>query len=367
MMRSELSEMLEVVDDVHQAREGGSALLTDTVQGLGTEVTALALDPRLDGLATVPSVAKPSHLSRLSVDGLEDDGVAGLRVVADNLAEAWITAVDKLMQPGIQSIEPLVVTVIGFDAEGRPQESPAVTSLIDAELRAAHEARAEAKGTKPKHGPLTVATAANTIFPESLWNPRMSRHEFYAKYMQMLPRLKRDSRNKRGIYFERLIAYGRGPNGGNQLEHMFQAFARGVKRTSAYQATIADPQTDLTKTPLLGFPCLQQIAVHPSEKAGTLAITGFYGTQYVFERGYGNYLGLARLGRFLAHEMGLRFTRMTCVASYAPVEGLGKTRGRNLIAAARRAMAAERMRPSIPRADNVTQATSAIHPTDANA
>ena len=35
-------------------------------------------------------------------------------------------------------------------------------------------------------------------------------------------------------------------------------------------------------------------------------MTGFYATQYVVERAYGNYLGLCRLGEFMAHEMGLK-------------------------------------------------------------
>ena len=33
------------------------------------------------------------------------------------------------------------------------------------------------------------------------------------------------------------------------------------------------------------------------------------------ERAYGNYLGLCRLGRFMAHEMGLKFDQMTCIAT----------------------------------------------------
>jgi hypothetical protein len=191
-----------------------------------------------------------------------------------------------------------------------------------------------------------VTAAANTIFPESLWNPSKDRNELYAKYLRLLPRLRKDPRNRRGLYFERLIAYGRGPEGGNQLEHMLRAFKKKVKRTSAYQATISDPKTDLTKTPFLGFPCLQQVAVHPSEVTGSLAITGFYGTQYLFERGYGNFLGLAGLGRFLAREMGLKLERMTCVASYAPVEAIGKTRGRRLIAAVKDAFARQSSRTS---------------------
>ena len=279
-----------------------------------------------------------SHDAR-AVD-LEGSSVARASIVAENLSEAWLKAFELLMRPGVDSIEPLVVTVTGFDPSGRPIVTRAVSDLIDAELHADHEAQARKKGVG-KHGPLTVRTVASTLFPDSLWNPAADRRGLYAKYNKMLPRLTRDRRNSRGTYFGRLIAYGRGPEGGNQLEHMIRTFAAGIRRTSAYQATVTDPATDMTATPLLGFPCLQQIAVHPSERTGTLAITGFYGTQYMFERGYGNFVGLCGLGRFLAHEMGLRLTRMTCVASYAVTGEMGKARGRALVAAAKRSVLAQ--------------------------
>jgi hypothetical protein len=52
-------------------------------------------------------------------------------------------------------------------------------------------------------------------------------------------------------------------------------------------------------------------------------MTAFYATQTIFSRAYGNYVGLARLGRFLAHEMKLELTRVTCIANVAQL-GLGK-------------------------------------------
>ena len=67
---------------------------------------------------------------------------------------------------------------------------------------------------------------------------------------------------------------------------------------------------------LQGFPCLQQVGFAKVGEDG-LAVTGFYPMQYVFERAYGNYLGLCRLGKFMAAQMGLRMVRMTCVAGVA--------------------------------------------------
>ena len=53
-------------------------------------------------------------------------------------------------------------------------------------------------------------------------------------------------------------------------------------------------------------------------------VTGLYATQYMFERAYGNYLGLCRLGHFMAQEMGKQLTQVTCVAS--PANGGNKTK-----------------------------------------
>ena len=46
-------------------------------------------------------------------------------------------------------------------------------------------------------------------------------------------------------------------------------------------------------------------------------MNAFYATQYMVERAYGNYLGLCRLGRFMAHELDMRLTRMTCFTGIA--------------------------------------------------
>jgi hypothetical protein len=43
-------------------------------------------------------------------------------------------------------------------------------------------------------------------------------------------------------------------------------------------------------------------------------MTAFYAMQYQFEKAYGNYLGLCRLGRFVASQLGRRLTHMTCTA-----------------------------------------------------
>lgn len=46
-----------------------------------------------------------------------------------------------------------------------------------------------------------------------------------------------------------------------------------------------------------------------------MTITGIYATQVLIEKAYGNYLGLYRLGQFMAQSMGLKLMRVVCTAS----------------------------------------------------
>ena len=221
-------------------------------------------------------------------------------VEENNLSVAWAKVFLQVLQE--REVSPVVVVVRGIDDEG-PDEVPDIRNGLDELLEG------DGKG-------LSCNTVANTIFP-SIWNPNADRQELYDRYLRMLPSLRKDRRNKYGIYFECLISYGAdqdADNSVNQLEHIIQTWYRGNHRRTALQASLFDPQTDHTNQRQRGFPCLQQVSFAPTGDGG-LSITGFYATQYVVERAYGNYLGLYRLGQFMAHEMGLRFDHMVCIAT----------------------------------------------------
>ena len=228
---------------------------------------------------------------------------SSLTIEEDNLSVAWARAFVSVMDAG--EIAPLIVVIRGFD-NGKPAEVEAIRGLLDTALGA------DAKG-------LSCREVANTIFPISLWNPHADRHLLYDRYYRILPRVVRARRNRYGVYFERLIAFGhdaRFQDGVNQLEHIIQTWHGGNHRRTALQAAIFDPKNDHTNQRQRGFPCLQQVVFAPEGSDG-LSVTGFYATQYIFERAYGNYLGLCRLGHFMAHEMGRQLTQVTCVASPA--------------------------------------------------
>ena len=118
--------------------------------------------------------------------------------------------------------------------------------------------------------------------------------------------------------------------GGNQLEFIIDTYSEreGVRR-SVLQAATFDAKADHTKAALRGFPCLQQVSF-AVQRDKTLAVNGFYAFQYIGQRAYGNYVGLCRLGHFVAHEIGTRLSRMTCFSGIAQRD-IGVAKLKNVI------------------------------------
>jgi hypothetical protein len=222
-----------------------------------------------------------------------------------NLSLAWGRGLRLASAPGISEVVPLVVAITGFDEHGNAEEESRIRNALENVLAA--------------EGKQSIETVANTIFPRSLWNPTAPRELLFKRYMQILPRIRRATRkNGRGTYFERMITGG--PRGReNQLQLGLEAYlARKGVRRSVLQVATFDPNRDHSAAALLGFPCLQHVTFAPSDPG--LCVNAFYAAQYMVERAYGNYLGLCRLGQFVAHEMGLPLVRLTCFTGIAQCE-----------------------------------------------
>lgn len=227
-----------------------------------------------------------------------------------NLSVAWAKTFLAALEPR-RDLIPLVVRVGAFN-DGVVCEDDIVRKVLDHNLS--------------KLGKQCCHTVANTIFPESLWNRKKDGSVLYERYKNLLPRLKAvEPRNSLGLYFERLIAYESDENSNvnsdksNQLEYIIRTYGEATHRRSALQAAIFDPRRDHNKRPFLKFPCLQHVTFVPCGKQG-LVVNGFYAMQYLFERAYGNYLGLCRLGNFVAHELGLELVQMNCTIGVGKVD-----------------------------------------------
>jgi hypothetical protein len=185
--------------------------------------------------------------------------------------------------------------------------------------------RAAADAALAGHGCYSVAITASMIFPYKAWERagRPNRTIFFDWYLERyLPRLKARARaNQYGTYFERMVAFtGARPSKEfavcNQLDRLVADWTRRRPRPrrprqSALQVACFDPVKDLTGQAVRGFPCLQQVSFSYDDSDG-LAVSAYYPTEYIFDRGYGNYLGLCHLGIFMAHELGLKFVGLNC-------------------------------------------------------
>jgi hypothetical protein len=270
---------------------------------------------------------------------------APLLIDEQNLSLAWSRLLVHVIDHGGTEVSPLVLSISGFGGQDQIPEVKAVRDALDAMLREKDE--------------FEVATVANTIFPQSVWRiAGGDRHAFFEEYLETLPRYAAlEPLNRDGTYFSRLIAYdvdartgehvahisaGAVPENGNQLEYVIKLFnEKKVKRDSAFQCSIFDPARDHSTQPYKVFPCMQHLTFLKSEDGGGLVMNAFYATQQIVRKAYGNFLGLCRLGHFVAGQSGLVFERMN---AFVGSEKLGSITKKDaalapVIAAARSALA----------------------------
>lgn len=246
--------------------------------------------------------------------GKAKDLAAASPVLIDdtNLSRAWAQLLLRVLENGGTEVAPLILSLSGFSPQGIVEEDSAVRQALDQLLK--------------REGRIEVEKVAFTIFPQRIWKmSREDRTRLYKIYRENFPRWKAMNRpaNGRGMYFERMTMYGRGPCDGNQLEWILSQFnSRNGVRRSMLQATTFDPDRDHVASAQLGFPCLQQVSFEPTS-AG-LVTNAFYATQQIFDKAYGNYLGLVQLGAFMAHEMGMRLARLNVMVGIAKLERITK-------------------------------------------
>ena len=109
-------------------------------------------------------------------------------VRGEDLSTAWARAARHLAsQPGFQDWD-LAVEIAQPLAEVGP-----IRAAIDRRL---------ARRKKQ-----SVETVANTIFPQLLSDNSANRETLYRRYSAINPKLRRFGKNRRGLYFERLISW----------------------------------------------------------------------------------------------------------------------------------------------------------------
>jgi len=225
-------------------------------------------------------------------------------IEAANLSAAWVEALSLIRPLPKHSAMHIVVRIADPGQEV-------------AEIRALADQLLARGGVQP------IDTVRNTIFPAA-WAKRYAEPaDLAAYYREQYPTIRRISRkNRRGTYFGRLVAY---PDGETTIDQLSDRVTKlrsqkaGGHKSSMYEMNIWKPG-DLPQG--MGFPCMAFLSFHLDDDR--LYLTAHYRNQFLTERAYGNYLGLAQLQCYVAHAVGLTPAELMIVAGHATVDTPGK-------------------------------------------
>ena len=255
-------------------------------------------------------------------------------IEAASLSTAWTDAIRHLLSM------PTGKTVNVAVAFSTIAEDGGIRTEVDSFLTSAAAKR-------PGKNVLPIETVASTLFPQSWYIPDRGADPRQHLY-RMRERAARVHRritgpNERETYFDRLVAY---PSASgtpvNQLEEQVVRLRRELShdgpKSSAYELGVSEPGDLRIQQPgndrlMLGFPCLSHISLTLHSDA--IHLTALYRNQGFLRKAYGNYVGLARLARFFATEVGVGVGEILCVASHADAEidVVGKRELERLLAA----------------------------------
>jgi len=255
-------------------------------------------------------------------------------VQAETVSQGWALAFSRVHEAAGGEVRPLLLRVTGENAG--PAMGDAIREAVDQALR--------------QGGRADTQTVANTIFPDRLWDPAQPRERLYERFERIHPVVRRCHANRKGTYFQRMIGFEWDrdcsvPGAVNQLEQVIKSLSRRGAIRREHQVCVFDPRRDLPIRREPAFPCLQQLAFQPVGN-DRLAMSAFYATQYMLEKAYGNYLGLWRLGQFVAHETKRRMWELDC---FVGVAMLGHTKAELSGLAARvRSIANDAVGPAAP-------------------
>lgn len=191
------------------------------------------------------------------------------------------------------------------------------------------------RGVEDKRQKPAVETTRNTIFPAS-WARRMPEPADLAAYYR--ERYTKDgglrsfSRNGRGTYFGRIVAYPRFGDDDQPADQLTETvrklraeFKTGAPKSSRYEINIFNERCD---TSPMSFPCLAHLSVHL--EASRLHMQAIYRNEYLVARGYGNFLGLAQLQTYVAAAVGLGVGELLMTMGHAEIDA-NKTPTRNAL------------------------------------
>jgi hypothetical protein len=239
-----------------------------------------------------------------------------------SVSAAWVEGLAVLLAAGGEAVN---FTVAIADPTA---EEPAVRAVVDAFI--------DARRAAQRRSAERVSTVANTIFPESWYIEHLgegAEKHLYELAAESTSVTRRHRASRRGTYFERFVAWPlQNGESFNQLDQVVQrlraAHDRGQRRGNSYEMGLTTPTDEAVAAPvfvggrdrqIIGFPCLSHTSF--SLQKGVLHLAAMYRSHEYIRRGYGNYVGLGRLLRFVANQSGWPVGELTCMSASVTVGG----------------------------------------------
>lgn len=244
-------------------------------------------------------------------------------IVADNLSQGWLETTKDVQEQGGKAFHTLT------RIENPLAEDAAIRDGYDGLLRDLRMQSAE--------------TVAHTIFPSGPASESDSPEALVARYVDSYSTLRRFGPNKKGTYFGRIVAYPSPTGDLDQLTPLIRKLAQELDTpgpmSARYEVGIEAPQdthnydsadgdeheeglggTEVAvpifaphkDTGRRAFPCLSLLSFQLD--VGRVHLLAQYRYEYLVEKGYGNYLGLARLLEYVAEFVDLTPGQMTVTA-----------------------------------------------------
>ena len=231
---------------------------------------------------------------------------------ANTGADAWSQIMAHLLQQPQGKCFHLVTTISDPVTENR-----AVTRVVDA---LATEA-----------GTMSTMENANAIWPHVLARPGLAFETIMQRVKDLaVPVIKAANKKHSDSYMERLVAW-RAKDGGEkvpQLENIINRMrgelSNTAPKTSAYEIAIFSPGLDAG---YMGFPCLCHLSFKLDVEAQKVYLTALYRNHHFVTHGYGNFLGLGRLMKFVANQVDCAVGELMSISTHADAElHFGKAR-----------------------------------------
>ncbi|MBA3915348.1 MAG: hypothetical protein H0X25_16140 [Acidobacteriales bacterium] len=253
-------------------------------------------------------------------------GVAEGIVTARGMSEAWLrTLLEVDKATGRKMFH--VVTKI----ECPLPEAPPIRAAADRLLRSVNHA--------------SVETVANTIFPAQMADTSADYKALSARYTKTYDTIRRVHKdNRRGTYFGRLVSHPSPRGQHDQLSALIEKLSAEhsnlAPKSARYEVNIAEPAERIpadqqvayrpdesvgmnvyaagVDNSIMGFPCLSFCSFQLEKER--LHLVAHYRAQRLVQRGYGNYLGLARLQAYVAGQVGIQAGQLTIVVGRADAD-----------------------------------------------